>query len=283
MSGFKSFAIAGAGPTMGGRIAKALLGYGVSVVALSRPSSAASTAAGLPDSVKVAAVDYADIPAVTSVLRENKIDVVISALAYGALPAQTPLADAAKAAGVKLFVPSEYGMPTEGGKEGHMVPKSQFADYLKSLGVPTTRIYNGLFMEFLPWLTGVDHGKLHILGKGENPISTTSLDDVSGFIAYVLTQLPPSKLENATFRIEGQRTTLNDVGALYGSKVPTAHVTELPEGFTKQTFLHGQIEKGRLSSGWNNYTDSDEPEKAASGNAAWEGHKWKSVKEALNL
>ncbi|KAH7921247.1 NAD(P)-binding protein [Leucogyrophana mollusca] len=281
MSGYTSFAIAGAGPTMGGRIAKALLAHGVSVVALTRPTSTSS--GSLPEGVKVASVDYADIPAVTSALREHKVDVVISALAYGALSAQTPLGDAAKAAGVKLFVPSEYGMPTEGGKEGHMIPKSQFADHLKSLGVPSARIYNGLFMEFIPWLTGVDHGKFHILGKGDKPISTTSLDDVSGFIAYILTSLPPSKLQNATFRIEGERTSLAAIGALYAPKVPTAHVTELPEGFTKQTFLHGQIEKGRLSSGWNNYTDSDEPENAASGNAAWAGHQWKSVKEALGL
>lgn len=62
-----------------------------------------------------------------SILREHNVEVVISALAYGALPAQWPIADAAKEAGVKLFVPSEYGMPTEGGKDGHLVIKSQLA------------------------------------------------------------------------------------------------------------------------------------------------------------
>lgn len=58
------------------------------------------------------------------------MEVVISALAYGALAAQRPIADAAKEAGVKLFVPSEYGMPTEGGKDGHLAIKSQFAGEL---------------------------------------------------------------------------------------------------------------------------------------------------------
>ena len=55
------------------------------------------------------------------------MEVVISALAFGALPAQRTIADAAKEAGVKLFVPSEYGMPTEGGKEGVTVIKSGVA------------------------------------------------------------------------------------------------------------------------------------------------------------
>ncbi|KAG8220179.1 hypothetical protein J3R82DRAFT_1212 [Butyriboletus roseoflavus] len=75
------------------------------------------------------------------ILREHNVEVVISALAYGAIPAQRPIADAAKEAGVKLFVPSEYGMPTEGGKEGHLVIKSQLADYVKFLGIPVLRVY----------------------------------------------------------------------------------------------------------------------------------------------
>jgi hypothetical protein len=55
------------------------------------------------------------------------VEVLISAVAYGALPSQSTIADASKEAGVKLFVPSEFGLPTEGGKGGHLVIKSQFA------------------------------------------------------------------------------------------------------------------------------------------------------------
>lgn len=65
--------------------------------------------------------------ALASILREHNVEVVISALAYSALPAQQPIADAAREAGVKLFVPSEFGMPTDGGKDGHLVIKSQLA------------------------------------------------------------------------------------------------------------------------------------------------------------
>jgi len=47
--------------------------------------------------------------------------------------------------------------------------------------------------------------------------------------------------------------------------------------------LQGLFEQGRGSSGWDNYTDKDVLENADSGNAAWPGHQWKSVKEALAL
>ena len=99
---------------------------GASVVALARPSSA-STSSPLLEGAKVVTADYADVKAVASILREHKVEVVISALAYGALPSQSTIADAAKEAGVKLFVPSEYGMPTEGGTAGHLLIKTQFS------------------------------------------------------------------------------------------------------------------------------------------------------------
>ena len=109
---------------------------------------------------------------------------------------------------------------------------------------------------------------------------------LTGFIAYVLTTLPASSLHDVTFRIQGDRRSLASVGALYGARVPPvpiAHVTELPEGFVKQTFLQKKFDQGRSSSGWDNYIDKDVPENADSGNKAWEGHKWRSVEEVLGL
>ncbi|KAF8557402.1 NAD(P)-binding protein [Imleria badia] len=283
---YTSFAVAGAGPTIGGRIVQALINRGASVVALARPGSS-SIQSPLLQGAKIAEVDYVDVKTLTSILREHNVEVVVSALAYGALPAQRPIAEAAKEAGVKLFVPSEYGMPTEGGKEGHPLVKSELADYVKSLGIPVLRVYNGLLMEFIPWLTGVEQlGKVHLLGELTTPCSFTSLEDVSGFVAHVLTTLPDPFLRDATFRIEGERTSLAAIGALYEAgvpPVPVARVTELPEGFVKQTFLQSKVAEGKISSGWDNYIDKDVPENAASGNKAWEGHNWKSVKEVLGL
>ena len=123
---------------------------------LARPGSN-SIQSSLLQGATIATVDYTDATALASILEKHNVEVVISALAYGALAAQRHIADAAKEAGVKLFVPSEYGMPTEGGKDGHLVIKSEFAgkfatvsqisvsdndvDYVKSLGIPVLRVY----------------------------------------------------------------------------------------------------------------------------------------------
>ncbi|KAG6334307.1 hypothetical protein ID866_4786 [Astraeus odoratus] len=282
---YTSFAVAGAGPTIGARIVQALISRGASVVALARPESKSPTNP-LLQGAKIVTVDYANVEGVSAALRENSVEVLISALSYGALQAQTPLAEAAKEAGVKLLVPSEFGMPTEGCKEGALAIKAQFADYANSLGIPIARVYCGLFMEFLPWLTGVDLGKFHLLGEQNLPASFTALDDAAGFTAHILTTLPPSSLNNATFRIQGERTSLAAIGALYEARVPPVpiiRVDKLPDGFDKQTFLQTNFAQGRSSTGWDNYLDKDVPEIADSGNKAWEGHEWKTIKDVLGL
>lgn len=52
---------------------------------------------------QIAVVDYSDPSSVKSALQG--VDIVVSALAGGGFGFQTVLADAGKAAGVKLFVP----------------------------------------------------------------------------------------------------------------------------------------------------------------------------------
>lgn len=94
------------------------------------------------------------------------MEVVISALAYGVLPTQRPLADAAKEADVKLFVPSEYGMPTEAGKEGHLATKSEFAGEWVEISVP--RVINDRFISqtTFPKLSGFLYcASMYVLGS----------------------------------------------------------------------------------------------------------------------
>ncbi|KAF9240018.1 hypothetical protein BU15DRAFT_74246 [Melanogaster broomeanus] len=61
--------------------------------------------------------DYASAPAITKVLQEHNIDVLISAvsLVTGGVATQDVPADAAKAAGVKLFVPKTGTFYVAGG------------------------------------------------------------------------------------------------------------------------------------------------------------------------
>ncbi|KAH7921969.1 NAD(P)-binding protein [Leucogyrophana mollusca] len=285
---YKSFAIAGAGPHIGLPIVQAFLALNVPILVLVRPTSTSTSTLPLADpNLKLAHVDYADTPAVSALLRAHSVDVLISAvsLVTGGVGAQTVLADAARDAGVRLFVPSEYGTPTRGDKSGAGLPKDQFAEYLTSIGIPWLRLYCGLFHEFVPWLAAVEEtGKFLIVGKGETPNSFTSIPEVAQYLAHVLTTAPPSRLANTELRIEGQRATLAQFGALFAPSRTVAHVDALPlPAGDFRGFVQAKFEIGAGSSGWDCVTETDDAELARSGNALWEGHRWAGVGEVLGL
>lgn len=88
-------------------IVRELLAQGFTVTVLARASSSASYPAGVS---AVRRVDFSSVPDLTAALRGQ--DAVVSALADHGVRggAQRTLADATAAAGVRRFVPSEFGM-----------------------------------------------------------------------------------------------------------------------------------------------------------------------------
>ncbi|KAJ7758860.1 hypothetical protein DFH07DRAFT_818097 [Mycena maculata] len=281
MSAYQSFAVVGAG-TIGLPILKALVTQGVSVVLLSRPESASKE---VPSGVQVAKVDFNDASAVAEVFKQYKVDVVLSTVTTLATAAQKPLVEAAKLASVKLFAPSEYGMPTEGQTEGIFGDKNRVAESLKAAGIPSVRFFTGNFTEFIPWLVGYsDHGKIRIVGKGEVPVSFTSIGDIAGFVAYALTTLPPSELENRIFRLEGDRKSLNELGPLF--KTTVEHVDEITgEAGGLKTHLLATVDTGAGSTGWDavNKVEGSGSKAAGSANAVWKGHQWQTIKDVHNI
>ena len=262
-----------------------------------------TSAKDLPSSIKVVSAPLTDVAALATVFKEHKVEVVVSTVAHEALPNQHLLGDAAKEAGVKLFVPSEFGYSTLGLTEGELGLKAKFGEHLEEIGLPFTRIFvsisfsshappqnqllhlqTGGFITFIPWLLNIASGKVQILGKGDQKATFTHPDDIAGFIAYVVTHLSPSQLENKYFRIQGERASLLDIAGYY--KLPVEHVTafEGPDGGFK-TFLHELINSGKGSVGYSatvgrELTGADA---AGASNALWEGHHWKGIKEGLGL
>ncbi|KAK7028328.1 NmrA domain-containing protein [Favolaschia claudopus] len=277
----QSFAVVGGGK-LGMPIVKGLSAQGATVVLLSRSGLDDTKLETLPAKVSVAKVDTADSAAVAAIFEQHKVDVVVSTISSGAVGAQTVLVDAAKSAGVRLFVPSEFGMSTEGDVNN---PKNKIIAYTESVGVPYARFFNGMITEFLPMLIGVkEHGKVRIVGKGDAPVSFTSIVDVTGFVAYVLTSLAPSELENRTFRIEGDRATMNELGGIFNTEVE--HVDEISGpmgGFA--TMMLRIVDTGVGSTGWDAEKKAEKTgsEAAGSANGLWPGHHWKSIKEVHNL
>jgi uncharacterized protein YbjT (DUF2867 family) len=92
-------------------------------------------------------VDYSNKQSIKSALAG--IDVVISTISGTALGVQPAIAEAAKEAGVKLFIPSEFGGPTEGATEGLFGAKAGVQDQLKAVGMPYALMYTGPFSDFL--------------------------------------------------------------------------------------------------------------------------------------
>ncbi|CAK5280467.1 unnamed protein product [Mycena citricolor] len=290
---YSSFAVIGAG-TIGGPILAALAAQpSVKVILLSRGASTSKT---VPASVEVVQVpSYDDVTAVAAALKAHNVEVIVSTLNTVALPSQLSLADAAKQAGVKLFLPSEFGFSTEGATEGLLGAKQKTVDKLQTVGVPYFRIFvsasglspasdpdanlqTGLFIEFVPWAVNysAEAKKLYVVGKSEGAVSVASIADIAGYLAHVLTHQPTAILENKILRIEGDRIPgFRSLGPLFGAEVVTV---EAMEGADFKAFLMSLADQGVATTGYGVEGVSDE-EASKSGNALWAGHQWKTVKD----
>ena len=82
-----------------------LVSNGANDVVVTCPGSSSK----LPSGVKVATVDLTDVNALTKAFKENNIEVVVSTVSMAALPGEHLPVDAAEAAGVQLFIMSEFG------------------------------------------------------------------------------------------------------------------------------------------------------------------------------
>ena len=82
-----------------------LVSNGAKDVVVTCPGSSSK----LPSGVKVATVDLTDVNALTKAFKENNIEVVVSTVSMAALPGEHLPVDAAEAAGVQLFIMSEFG------------------------------------------------------------------------------------------------------------------------------------------------------------------------------
>ncbi|KAK7018244.1 NmrA domain-containing protein [Favolaschia claudopus] len=264
---YRSFAVVGAG-TIGLPILDALASQNVSVLLLSRPDSPPKT---VPSNVEVVQVNYDDMEAVAAVLKSHHVEVVLSTVGIPGLASQIILVDAAKLAGAQLFSPSEYAAPTDSQPPCSDNPAGGTGTKNKIAGIPSLFGY-------------AEHKKIIIVGKGEAPVSFTSIPDIAGFVAYILTHLPPSQLSNRIMRLQGDRIPLNALGTLFHTTVK--HVDRIDgDGGELKTSLLKLLDSGAGSTGWDaaNKREKTGDDAAGSGNKLWPGHDWRSIEEVLKL
>jgi uncharacterized protein YbjT (DUF2867 family) len=91
-------------------------------------------------------VDYSNKQSVRDAL--VGVDVVLCTISSSALGVQVGIAEAAKEAGVKLFVPSEFGGTAEG-TPTFFDTKASVRDQLKALGLPYALFYTGPYADWI--------------------------------------------------------------------------------------------------------------------------------------
>ncbi|KAI9449456.1 NAD-P-binding protein [Lactarius psammicola] len=218
MSGFKKFAVVGAG-NVGSFIVEELLkqkatGAVEEITIVTRPASKdkEQNKGFAARGVHIAAVEYTDVSALTIAL--GGAHVVISTIGLAAVDVQVPIAQAAKAAGAHVFVPSEFGVPTDSLKDSLLGVKGALHAKLREVGPPLLLVYTGPFADFT-WAgilnLDVTSGKVAIGGDGNSQISFTTRSDSARFLAHVLVHAPAARLQNQTLRLEGDRASFNEI------------------------------------------------------------------------
>ncbi|MCK2055842.1 NmrA family NAD(P)-binding protein [Methylobacterium sp. 37f] len=181
----QTVALAGIGGDLGGRIATALLARGVQVRALVRSGSTVPV-----PGVTAVAVDYADAAALVAACRGA--DCVVSAL-NGLEPvirdAQGRLLDAAVAAGVPRFIPSDFSLDftgTQPGDNRNLDLRRAFMARVDRTPIRATSILNGAFADLLTGDAPIvlqRPRKVLYWGDADQLFDFTTKDDVARYTA----------------------------------------------------------------------------------------------------
>ncbi|KAG6903358.1 hypothetical protein C0995_013111 [Termitomyces sp. Mi166 len=258
MSRYSSFAVVGTG-YFSLPIIKALLQQKASVLVLTRSLPKSE----LPEGVKAMELKHTDIASIAWALQQNHIEVVISTINADDLAFQNSIAEVSKGAGVKLFLPSDFGIPTQESTQ----------DSCAAMDKST---------KMIPDLVGSKYnGKVNLLEniQGKTPISFTSVDDTAGFVAHVLTRHDPAHLAYTSFKIEGQRASIIDIASILGMSIE--QVSEVPSPqFPLAGFFQEYFETGRGTIDWDPVEGKEEKAEGNS-NFLWENHGWKKISEVL--
>lgn len=151
--------------------------------------------------MKVVEVNFTSLESLTAALKG--IDGLVSTVAAAAIENQTVLIDAAIAAGVKRFIPSEYGSCTTSPKVETLpiyAPMFKIRQYLqekaKAGKLTWTVLACGAFLDFLfggPILLDYANHKANLFDEGDNRISSTSLPKIGKAIVEILKNFEATK------------------------------------------------------------------------------------------
>ena len=196
-------ALIGATGNLGPAILEGLLDGGYEVTVLSREGSTStdSLASSHPRQ-KITKVNFESVDSIASALKG--IEGIVSNVASHALPSQKKVIDAAITAGVKRFLPSDFGadLTLEINRTiPFNMPKVDIHNYLKEKvkahpDFSYTAVYNGPFFDWCLNMGLFGNLKSHdvtLWDGGETKISVTTLASVGKAVAGVFKNLEATK------------------------------------------------------------------------------------------
>ncbi|KAL7923786.1 hypothetical protein ACQKWADRAFT_289294 [Trichoderma austrokoningii] len=186
-----------------------------------------SSSATYPSAFKVVDVDYDSLDSLIAALAGQ--DAVVSAVnPITPVAIQKRFIDAAIAAGVKRFVPSEYGCDLNNTLARALpvfAPKVEVQEYLKQKAESTPLTYTFAYSgPFLDW--GIEHqfilktvdSKPRLFDGGNTVFSTTKLDSVAAAVLAILSK--PEETKNREVRFQSAAISQNGLLALAKEVAP---------------------------------------------------------------
>jgi NmrA-like family len=247
--------VAGGTGNLGGRIVKALIARGVEVRAIVRNGSAPEKIKALTElGVQVIEVDMSDAEALKQACQS--VSCVVSALSglhETIVDSQTQLLDAAIAAGVPRFIPSDFASDFTKLPEGenrNFDLRKEFHKYLDKSSIAATSILNGAFTDILGYGTPLYNAKNYSVGYwGDSPdwkIDFSTMDNTADYTAAAaLDSETPRILRIASFQISPNE--LVNVGEEVKLKefklVPMGSLKDFSDSNKKDRAAHPEGEK----------------------------------------
>ncbi|KAI8317226.1 hypothetical protein K4K59_009980 [Colletotrichum sp. SAR11_240] len=192
MSTYQNVALLGKG-FLGSAILRELVNAGLTVTVLGRSESAKE---GLPSGVNFAKVDYSSVDDLAVALRGQ--DAVVSTVSKGGLLTQKTVIDASIKAGVKRYIPSDWGTFTTDPKaQRELVPvlgpmldvQRYLAEKARTGEIEHTIFSVGAFLDFLttvPVAFDYANKTVELWDGGRHRLSTTSVSSIGKAVAGVL-------------------------------------------------------------------------------------------------
>ncbi|KAI4860588.1 NAD(P)-binding protein [Hypoxylon rubiginosum] len=216
MSTITKVALAGARGNIGGPVLDQLLKAGFQVTVLTREGGSAT----FPSAVTVKHVDYDSVESLTAALQGQ--DALVVTITTSAIGKEYNLIEASIKAGVKRFIPSEFGSDTFNEKLSKLPGYKAKVDIHEALrkaaresSLTWTSVVNGPFLDWgisASFLLNAKDRTIEYPDGGNHQFSATTLESIGKAVAGVLKN--PEQTKNRPVYVQDVAITQRQLGDL---------------------------------------------------------------------